>query len=322
MDDLGRNVDALGVYLGALLDMGVAAVASAGNLGNRPDLAEYARLEAYTPRRNGGTNFPLVVVGNSDDAGNRYETSNYVDTANAGILTVYAPGVNISCAVKTGTNAWGREPPGASQSTPLTAGLMGYYLSDPALQAQFVAGGAGNMPMRLKQYLIDVSRANKGTGGWGDAHTDNVPRLSNGENAECTDAIGAMPPVPAFVAPPETSTNMQFAFTEISQGLNMVLPQVLRVSLTFPFLTWDDCLLTWTSSPAVTTACRYRVIHSNRLGCLCATRRVNHDCHFAVLRHYFLRTRVNTNWLSSNSIWPSLPVSQRCRGPKSMGERH
>jgi hypothetical protein len=272
VDDQGRNVDALGVYLNALFDLGVAATASAGNWANRPDLAEFAKLEAQTPRRNGGTNSPLVVVGNADQSGNRYESSNHVDTNNAGILTLYAPGTNILCAVKDNTDAWNIEPPGTSQATALTAGLMAYFLSDPVLHAQFVDGGVQNMPMRLKQYLIDVSTANKGIGGWGDPNTDNVPRISNGENVECsTDVQQGAPPVPAFVMPPQSATGKQFASTEISQGLTVVLPQSLRVSLIsfhFPGI-WDVRLLTWTSSLGVTTACKsgtyQRVVHSNQI---------------------------------------------------------
>jgi hypothetical protein len=250
----------------------VAAAASAGNLANRPDLAQFAKLEAYTPRCNGGTNSPLVVVGNADDTGNRYATSNYEDSNNAGILTVYAPGVDVLCAVKTGTNAWGKEPPGTSQSTALTAGLMAYFLSDPVLQAQFTAGGVQNMPMRLKQHLISVATAQKGIGGWGDANTDHVPRLSNGENVECLtgNVVQGAPLVPAFVVPPDTATGMFFSATEVSQGLNLVLPDALRVSSVLFFaLCLDGRVLTWTCSLCVTTACRYRrIIHRNRFGCV------------------------------------------------------
>ena len=201
-------------------------------MANNTDYIRYAALEYYTPRCNGGTNSPLVVVGNADSTGNRYITSNWNDTNNAGILTVYAPGVDILCAVKTNTNAWGKEPPGTSQATALTAGLMAYYLSDPVLYAQFNAGGPQNMPMRLKQHLIAVSTAQKGTGGWGDDKTDKVPRLSNGENVECNDAnvVQGAPPVPAFVSPPETATNKVSGITGVSRGLDMDLSQSLRVS--------------------------------------------------------------------------------------------
>ncbi|KAK4234520.1 peptidase S8/S53 domain-containing protein [Achaetomium macrosporum] len=113
-----HNTDAIGVYLHALFELGVAAAASAGNLANNRDAADFAKLEAHTLRRNGGTNSPLVVVGNADDSGNRYITSNHVDTFGAGILTLYAPGVDILCAVKTATDAWGKESPARRRPRP------------------------------------------------------------------------------------------------------------------------------------------------------------------------------------------------------------
>ncbi|KAK3308375.1 peptidase S8/S53 domain-containing protein [Chaetomium strumarium] len=229
-----HNTDAIGVYLHALFELGVAAAASAGNLANNADAADFARLEAHTPRRNGGADSPLVVVGNADESGNRYVTSNHVDTHARGILTLYAPGVDVLCAVKTATNAWGKEPPGTSQATAATAGLMAYFLSDPALRAQFTAGGVGNMPMRLKQYLIDVSTQQKGIGGWGDQFTDTLPRLSSGENVECGGGGGGgsvvqgAPPVPGYVSPPETAFGRALTTVPVSSGLTVVLPEALR----------------------------------------------------------------------------------------------
>jgi hypothetical protein len=188
-------------------------------------------MEAHTPRRNGGADSPLVVVGNADHTGNRHESSNWVDKNNKGILTLYAPGVDILCAVKTSTNAYAIEPPGTSQATAVTAGLMAYFLSDPVLHTQFTAGGPENMPMRLKQYLIEVSTQQKGIGGWGDANTDHIPRLSNGENVECSEnVVQGAPAVPAYVSPSETATGKVLATSIVSQGTSVVLPAALRVS--------------------------------------------------------------------------------------------
>jgi hypothetical protein len=178
-----------------------------------------------------------VVVGNADDSGNRYITSNHVDTFGKGILTLYAPGVDVLCAVKTATNAWGKEPPGTSQATAATAGLMAYFLSDPVLRGQFTQGGVGNMPMRLKQYLIQVSTQKKGIGGWGDQFTDNIPRLSNGENVECGgNVVQGAPPVPGYVSPPETAVDRTLTTVPVSSGLTVVLPEALRVSSIIPVL--------------------------------------------------------------------------------------
>ncbi|KAK3902245.1 hypothetical protein C8A05DRAFT_15670 [Staphylotrichum tortipilum] len=251
-----QNTDAIGVYLNCLFEIGVAAAASSGNYADNPDRSEFAKLEAQSPRRNGGTNSPLVVVGNADYDGNRVPASNWEDPNNRGILTLYAPGVNILCAVRTNTNAWAVEEPGTSQATAVTAGLMAYFLSDPVLQAQFTAGGNQNMPMRLKQHLITVSTQQKGIGGWGDLNTDNVPRLANGENVECTtDTVQGAPAVPAFVMPPVTATGKQLVTSVVSEGLNVVLPAALRVSL-FPLrVLFGDRELTLTSL-RVTTASR------------------------------------------------------------------
>ena len=253
-----QNTDAIGVYLKSLFDIGVAAAASAGNWADIPDRALFAKLAAQSPRRNGGTNSPLVVVGNADQTGNRYAASNWVDENNEGILTVYAPGTDILCAVKDNTNAWNVEPAGTSQATAATAGLMAYFLSDPALQAQFTAGGAQNMPMRLKQHLIQVSTTQKGIGGWGDANTDGVPRLSNGENVECGGAdvavVQGAPPVPAFVAPPQTATGKSLARSVVSEGMSVVLPASLRVSLVLVAVVFRGRVLTLMNSLRVTTA--------------------------------------------------------------------
>jgi hypothetical protein len=227
-------------------------------------------MEAHSPRRNGGADSPLVVVGNADHTGNRYESSNWVDKNNKGILTLYAPGVDILCAVKTATNAFAIEPPGTSQATAVTAGLMAYFLSDPVLHAQFTAGGPKNMPMRLKQYLIEVSTQQKGIGGWGDENTDNIPRLSNGENVECSEnVVQGAPEVPAYVSPPQTATGKVLATSVVSEGMNVVLPAALRVSS--PCCCWLCCvvrLLSWICSlPAITGN------KSAEAGCIISVRR-------------------------------------------------
>ncbi|KAL2135249.1 hypothetical protein VTI74DRAFT_9234 [Chaetomium olivicolor] len=223
------NTDAIGVYLHALFNMGVAAAASAGNYADKPSFAAYATLQAHTPRRNGGANSPLVVVGNADKDGKRYPSSNFRDEANEGILTVYMNGDDILCAVKDNTNAWAKEPAGTSQATAATAGLMAYFLSDPELRAQFVEGGVQNMPMRLKQHLVAVSTAQKGIGGWGDPDTDHIPRLATGENVECnSNVIQGSPPVPQYQSPPQTATGRQLATSEVTSGMTVVLPQSLR----------------------------------------------------------------------------------------------
>lgn len=230
-DDEKHNYDVMGIYINALADIGVAAAASAGNYAGVTGLEDFATLEAHSPRRNGGANHPLVVVGNADPTGNRYRTSNWVDTHGRGILTVYGPGTDVLCAVKTDTNAYGVEPPGTSQATAATAGLMAYFLSDPALHAQFVAGGVGNMPMRLKQHLVSVATAQKGVGGWGDENTDYVPRLANGENVECggEGVVKGGPPVPEYVKPPETARGKRLSTVVVSEGMGVVLPETMRV---------------------------------------------------------------------------------------------
>ncbi|KAJ4288360.1 hypothetical protein N0V88_007399 [Collariella sp. IMI 366227] len=223
------NTDAIGVYLHALFNMGVAAAASAGNYADKPSFAQWATLQAHSPRRNGGANSPLVVVGNADKDGKRYPSSNWVDEANAGILTHYMLGDDILCAVKDGTNAYNKEPAGTSQATAATAGLMAYFLSDPDLNAQFNAGGPQNMPMRLKQHLVAVSTAQKGVNGWNDPDTDHIPRLATGENVECdSNVVAGAPPVPEYVSPPQTATGRQLAWSEVSNGMSVVLPEGLR----------------------------------------------------------------------------------------------
>jgi hypothetical protein len=62
------NTDVFGPFLQNLYNAGIVAVASAGNLEGLQN-EEVADLSFHTPRRNGGANTPLIVVGNAVDDG-------------------------------------------------------------------------------------------------------------------------------------------------------------------------------------------------------------------------------------------------------------
>lgn len=213
-----RNTDVFSVFLNNLYAAGIVAVASAGNnarYGN-PSIED---LSFNTPRSNGGRDTPLIVVGNAKDDGTRVPTSQNLDSEDKGILSLYANGDQVICAASTGNNDWAVEPSGTSQATALTAGLISYFLSDSTLRNIFAAGGVANVPMAVKNYLIEQATAFKGV--W----SDGIPRASTGVDVSCTNPSGSGdgPAVPPFVAPPLTATQLMLNSQPVTSGTTIVL---------------------------------------------------------------------------------------------------
>ncbi|KAK0622800.1 hypothetical protein B0T14DRAFT_601476 [Immersiella caudata] len=101
----------------------VVPVASTGNNAERGE-----DLGGYTPRRNGGTNTNLIVIGAADQNSVRAHFSNYLDIGGRGILTGYANGVDVVCAGHTQDNQYRRED-GSSPATAQVAGLVALMLA-------------------------------------------------------------------------------------------------------------------------------------------------------------------------------------------------
>lgn len=132
---------------------GIVVLASAGNYGDdtatttQPDgngnqvPINQARnkLDTYTPRKHGGTNTPLIVVGGAQWNGSMWDLTNRnYEGANTGILSILNYGERTVCASNTNAGNTGTGvylgQPGTSPATAGIAGLTGYVgLSCPAM---------------------------------------------------------------------------------------------------------------------------------------------------------------------------------------------
>ncbi|CEL00435.1 hypothetical protein ASPCAL00035 [Aspergillus calidoustus] len=158
---------------------GIATVASAGNDESSDHAPAYKDLSSNLPRGAGGANTNLIVVGNSQWDTTRYPSSNYRDTGGLGILSLYNLGMGVECGVLG--SAWAVGPPGSSQATAITAGMVAYYLHQPELYADWTIGGASNVPWKVKQYLLSTARQYMGS----DFGGDSTPRAALGETVPC-----------------------------------------------------------------------------------------------------------------------------------------
>jgi subtilisin family serine protease len=224
----------LAPWLTNLAGRGVALVASAGNDANNADQT-LTWLNTSTPRCNGGTNKPLVVVGNVDYTGTRRTTSNYIDLNRAGILSIYAPGTNLLCANAMSTIPYGPST-GTSMATPIVAAVMAYLLTNITLRNQLTKNGAnpGNMPFALKQEIVARSIAAKGLQ-WPIDSGYYVTRLGTNESIPClagaqsNAGVGVPSPGPAVLGP---TTSLTTTYTLSVSTSVVTLPVVTSTTTT------------------------------------------------------------------------------------------
>lgn len=226
-------------FLDSFWAAGIAAAATAGNEQSKEMPPIGKSLTRHVPRCHGGAGTPLVVVGNVHYNNSRNPDSQYLELQDPpqdhlGILTLYAVGSRVVCAA-TGppgsVNQWARQLDGTSQATAMTSGLMAYFLADPVLHASFVAGGVGNMPMRLKTHLIQVALANKSPLRM--AGQRDIPILSSGDNIECD---GGRVPPPDFVVPPLPELEVllpprALELSRVSEGFKLVWEPGVQLSV-------------------------------------------------------------------------------------------
>ncbi|KAF2807844.1 subtilisin-like protein [Mytilinidion resinicola] len=216
-----KNTDVFAIYLNLFWKAGIVTVCSAGNFGDHPD-ANVQRLDFQTPRSNGGSGTPLIVVGNSQPDGTPNAKSQTSDPDGKGILSIYNLGTNVQCAFKTTNNAWGRDPDGTSQATAITAGMIAYFLSNADLQKEWANTGVSNLPMAAKNYLLDLGKQQKGRS-W----TDGIPRASIGDMVPCQNGVAGPVPIPNFQVPGD-GTDLTLQTTPVTNGQTVVfnpLPQ-------------------------------------------------------------------------------------------------
>lgn len=181
--DLGvSRYDPFEDLLPRLYGGGIVPVASAGNWADKTDGREI--LDTQTPRKNGGRNTQLIVVGACDHQSIRWQFSNQVESGDSGILTLYAYGVDNVGAATTHTNTFKRES-GTSPATAHVAGLVANYLA-----AGGDAGGA-------KSAMINQAISRKGN-----AWPDGVPRAATNIEFSCTPVnLPPMVTIPAWDEP-------------------------------------------------------------------------------------------------------------------------
>ncbi|KAL3456957.1 hypothetical protein BJX64DRAFT_29870 [Aspergillus heterothallicus] len=84
---------------------------------------------------------------------------------------------------------WAIEPPGTSQATAITAGMIAYFLAQPELKADWTRNGVQDVPGLAKQYLVDTATKYKGDF----AAVDGIPRAALGETVPCTGGTPGRP---------------------------------------------------------------------------------------------------------------------------------
>jgi subtilisin family serine protease len=223
----GQQTDIIGSYLTRLYGQGITAVCSAGNKG-----AFNSPLNDKTPRLHGGANTPLIVVGMADSNGNRDPRSQVIDPLNAGILSMYAIGVDVLSASFTGDDIF-TIATGSSEATAQTAGMAAYFLANDLLQANFALNGLAQVGTNVKAYLRLIGTQMKGiartdpvTGA-----VDSVPRLSNGETVPCTQQNGQIAmPIYTTATSPQTIDVGTISPLPVTEGTDIVLPLNLLVS--------------------------------------------------------------------------------------------
>ncbi|KAK4446244.1 hypothetical protein QBC34DRAFT_411784 [Podospora aff. communis PSN243] len=140
-----NRYDPFAELLPRLEGLGLVAVASTGN-----NAGSGQGLGSHTPRRNGGRDTKLIVIGATDENSVRAHFSNYLDFGGKGILTGYANGVDVVCAGKKEDNQY-LSVGGSSPATAQVAGLVALMLA----RGQWIVPDA-------KQSLVSEARRLKG----------------------------------------------------------------------------------------------------------------------------------------------------------------
>ncbi|KAI1410322.1 peptidase S8/S53 domain-containing protein [Hypoxylon sp. FL1857] len=164
----------------------IIPVASSGNYENQ-DLTD------NTPRRNGGANTNMIVVGAADETSSRYSTSTFKDPSGQNILSIYAMGRRVVCAGQDSPNSYKRNT-GSSPATAQVAGIVAMYL----------AKGLTTVP-NAKQYLLQEALRLKG-GNWpndgmGAPPGAGPPRAAVGWQIPCQKANAPLATQPPYEPP-------------------------------------------------------------------------------------------------------------------------
>ncbi|KAI0888574.1 peptidase S8/S53 domain-containing protein [Annulohypoxylon maeteangense] len=150
---------------------GIVAVASAGN---DADDDMFNR----TPRRNGGRDTPMIVVGAADITSQKCDFSSFKDSTQNGILSIYAVGKDVVCGGRKAFDNYARNT-GSSPATAQVAGIVAMYL---AKQQTTVA----NAKAYLLSEAVRLKGANWPNDGAGGQPGPGPPRAGVGYQIPCT----------------------------------------------------------------------------------------------------------------------------------------
>ncbi|KAI1374021.1 hypothetical protein F4677DRAFT_461856 [Hypoxylon crocopeplum] len=179
-----NTVDPFADLLERVRDANIVAVASSGN--EKSD-----DIFSNTPRKNGGADTAMIVVGAATHTSDKWEHSTFIDSSGKGILSIYAIGQYVVCAAKNEEYHYRRED-GSSPATAQVAGIVAMYL----------AQGRTTVP-NAKAYLLAEAARLKGTNWANDgagAHPGPGPlRAGIGRQISCTG--GSQATEPAFEIP-------------------------------------------------------------------------------------------------------------------------
>jgi hypothetical protein len=197
--------------LGRLSAANVVIVASAGN-------SATADISADSPRRFGGANTNMIVVGSANENGLRAPTSTFLDSSGNNILSIYAQGVNVMCAFPTDEAPFTKyiSDDGTSFATAQISGLVSIYL----------ALGMANVG-NVKSFLLQQAVTQKGLDWPFDQGELTHPRAGIAVQVTCTPTDTADIPfatVPPVTIPPPSV--MPTAPSVTSQSIISISPLV------------------------------------------------------------------------------------------------
>jgi hypothetical protein len=177
--ELGK-ADPFADLLARLEEAGAVCVIAAGN--HLPNTNANFRTDYFTPARHGGVNTKRIVVGAVDSW---HEVAPFSPTIDpGGILSIYAPGVQVPCASAGSGNGYKLDS-GTSDATAMVSGLVSQLL---------VSGRA--TAATAKASLIAISVARKGF------FVNGVPRAAQYVEMACDDENAPQVVIPTFVPYP------------------------------------------------------------------------------------------------------------------------
>lgn len=176
--------------LDIMTNLGVVLVAAAGN-----DAARGQLIDTIEPQLSGGVGTPLTIVGAADYLSNRAEFSNFEGNG-YGLVTLYANGVDVLCAGITDADSF-IVASGSSHAAAQISGLMGHFLSDPSLRAEWQVGGYQDVSADAKIYALDQAKV-KGR------FADGVPRAALDVQISCSTNAPTLVTTPAYTTPTAT----------------------------------------------------------------------------------------------------------------------